>query len=122
MSFTKITNEEVVVEPATEEKVFDKLFIKNLRFVSDSVGKTLVAGNLIPFDGENEILEEPIKPIVIENIFEAMADEKRPEQLRTKMAQTMELVFQVVVEELAYQKEVATELPSQNEEDMISEE
>ena len=122
MSFTKITNENAVVEPATEEKVFDKLFIKNLRFVSDSVGKTLVAGNLIPFDGENEILEEPIKPIVIDNIFEAIVDKKRPEQLRTKMTQTMELIFQVVVEELAYQKEVATELPSQNEEDMISEE
>jgi len=122
MSFTKITNENAVVAPAVEEKIYDKLFIKNLRFVSDSVGKTLVAGNLIPFDGENEILEAPIKPIVIENIFEAMEDENRPEQLRTKMAQTMELVFQVVVEELAYQKEVATELPSQNEEDMISEE
>ena len=121
MSFTKITNEEVVVAPAVEEKIYDKLFIKNLRFVSDSVGKTLVAGNLIPFDGENEILEAPIKSIVIENIFEAMEDENRPEQLRTKMAQTMELVFQVVVEELAYQKEVATELLSQNEEDMISE-
>jgi len=122
MSFTKITNEEPITLPANKEKIYDKFFIKNLRFVSEDVGKTLVAGNLIPFDGENSILETPITPIVIENIFDAIQDEKRSPESRAKMAQVMELIFQVVVEELAYQKEPATELESQNEEDMISEE
>ena len=101
MEFTKIQGEEVVV-PAKDAKVYDKLFIKNLRIISDVNGAKIIA-NLIPFNGE-ETLEEPITPLVIENIFADIQDENQPEDLRTLKAQVMEGVFQLTVAEMAYQK------------------
>ena len=105
--FTQIGAEEEVIIPAREEKKYDKLYIKNIRFISRD-GKMSVAGNLIPFNGE-DTLEEPITQVVIEDIFEAMSDGKRPKALRTLMAQTMELLLQTVKGELEYQKTVEVE-------------
>ena len=92
-----------IVEPAREEKVYDKLAVKNLRFIRKGDKNLMVACNLIPTDGV-DVLEKPITPVVIENIYEAIADEERPEALRNVLGQAMELVVQAIIAELDYQK------------------
>ena len=100
---TPIPAEETITVPATEEEVFDRLYIKNLRFIANGEGGMKVIGNLVPYNGV-KALEAPITHVVIEDIFVAVQDQDRPIELRTILGQTIEGILQSVVGELAYQK------------------
>ena len=100
---TPIPAEETVTIPATEEEVYDRLYIKNLRFIANGSGGMKVIGNMVPYNGV-KVLDEPITPIVIDDIFAAVMDEERPIELRTVLGQTVEGIIQSVVSEIAYQK------------------
>ena len=98
-----ITNDNPIEIPAKEAQVYDKLYIKNFRIVTKGVNDCLVAANLIPFNGV-DTLEEPITSIVIDNVFEAMVDENRPEELRQLLQQAMGVILMAIVAEKDYQK------------------
>ena len=102
---TPIPSEETITVPASGEEVYDRLYIKNLRFISNGKGGMKVIGNMVPYNGV-KALEGPITPIVIEDIFAAVQDEDRPIELRTILGQTIEGILQSVVGELEYQKAV----------------
>ncbi len=105
MEFTTLNNDNPIVIPAVEEKTYDKQWLSHIR-INSTPEKATVVAHLLPYNGES-ILAEPIEDIVIDNIFEAMQDDKRPAELRTMYAQVMELLLQTVKAEKAYQKEVA---------------
>lgn len=99
--FTKIEAENPVVVPAQEEKVYDKKWLSHIR-INSTPQKAIVVAHLNPYNG-SDVLSEPSEDLVIDNIFEAMQDQERPEELRTLMAQTMEMILQTVKAEIAYQ-------------------
>lgn len=106
MEFTQIQKEEPKIIPAQSEKVFDKLWVSHLR-INSTPEKAMVVAKLNSYNGE-EILNDP-EPIVIENLWDAMADENIPESLRTKYSQLMELILQTVKEEREYQSSLTNE-------------
>jgi long-subunit acyl-CoA synthetase (AMP-forming) len=105
MEFTTLNNDNPVVIPAVEEKVYDKQWLSHIR-INSTPNKATVIAHLVPYNGES-VLAEPDEEIKIENIFEAMQDENRPAELRMMYAQVMELLLQTVKVEKAYIKEVA---------------
>jgi len=114
MQFTTLENDNPVVIPAVEEKVFDKQWLSHIR-INSTPEKATVVAHLVPFNG-SEILTEPAEPIVVENIFEVMQDENRPEALRTLYAQVMELLLRAIKAEKEYQKVLNTPIEETNEE------
>ena len=104
--FTQILKDEAKVIPATEEKVFDKLWVSNLRIMSNPT-KTMVVAHLNSYNGE-EMLNDP-EQIVIKDLFASMEDENIPESLRTKYTQLMELILQTVKEEKEYRASLIEE-------------
>lgn len=101
--FTQIIADDPVVIPAVVEKRYDKKWLSHIRINSPSPDSAIVIANLNPYNGE-DVLPEPKQPVIINNIFEAMQDEARPVELRTLMAQTMELIIQTIKAEVEYQK------------------
>jgi hypothetical protein len=108
MEFTKITNDNPVVIPPTEEKVYDKQWVSQLVIRSKAGDKTSISAVLIPYNGTDTI-EEPREQVMLEDVFGAMEDENRPVELRTLLAQTMELILQTVKAEKEYQKTLPKE-------------
>ena len=102
MEFTQIDNENPVVLPATEEKVYDKLWLSHIRINSPSKNNAIAIAHLVPYNG-SEVLEGPVEQVVVPNVFEAMQDADRPESLKLKYVQLMELLLQTIKEEKAYQ-------------------
>lgn len=100
--FTQITTDTPVVIPAVAEKLYDKKFVSHLR-INSSPTKAMVIAHLKPYNGA-DILQEPMEQVVIDNIFEAMQTEERPVELRTLMAQTMELILQTIKAEMEWKK------------------
>lgn len=115
--FTQIENENPIVVPPVEEKVFDRQWLSHIR-INSTPEKAIVIAHLVPYNG-TEVLAEPTESIVIDNIFEAMQDVKRPAELRTMYAQVMELLLQTVKAEKLYQKSVQENI---TEEDTTPEE
>jgi len=105
MEFTTLNNDNPVVIPAVEEKVYDKQWLSHIR-INSTPEKATVVAHLVPYNGES-ILAEPEEHIVIENIFAEMQNESKPAELRMMYAQVMELLLQTVKAEKAYNKEVA---------------
>jgi chorismate mutase len=104
MEFTKIENDNPIVIPAVEEKVFDKKWLSHIR-INSTPEKATVIAHLVPYNGES-ILTEQIEQIVIENIFAEMQNENKPAELRTLYTQVMELLLQTIKAEINYQKSV----------------
>ena len=104
MEFTQIQNENPVVIPPVEEKVYDRQWLSHIR-INSTPEKGMVIANLVPYNGES-ILAEPVEQIVIDNIFAEMQNPDKPAELRTLYAQVMELLLQTVKAEKAYNKNV----------------
>ena len=119
----EIINDNPIEVEATTASVYDKLYIKNFRINTDGeVGKGIVVANLVPFNG-TDTLKEPVQSIVIKDIFEAMADENRPEELRTLLQNAMGVILQAIVAEKEYQKAEAEKVEEEVvEEEVIEEE
>jgi len=100
--FTKIEREDPVIIPATEEKVYDKYWISEILITSKAGGSTFISATLIPYNG-SETINDPVRKIVIDDVFGAIQDPSRPEALRMLLAQTMESFFLVVKGEISYQ-------------------
>jgi len=98
-----IINDNPVEIPAKEAVVYDKLYIKNFRILTNKVNDCAVIANLVPFNGV-DTLEEPITNIAIHNVFEAMVDENRPAELRQLLQQAMGVILMAIVGEKEYQK------------------
>jgi len=97
--FTQIGGEEVIIPP-TEQKVFNKKWIKHLRINSESpTSETIVVSHLIPYNGSGEVLPDPVEMVIINDLFGKLT--KFP-----KMAQAMELILQSLVEYRAYRNEI----------------
>jgi hypothetical protein len=118
--FTQIENDNPVITPAIDEKVFDKKWISHIRINSPTNTKAAVVAHLIPYNG-SELLEGPIEQLFIPNIFEAMQDPNRPEELRTLMMHTMELILRTIKGETQW-KASQLEENSENNEEASSEE
>jgi hypothetical protein len=102
MEFTTLNNDNPVVIPAIEEKVYDKQWLSHIR-INSTPAKAMVVAHLVPYNGES-ILAEPIESIVIDNIFAEMQNPSKPAELRMMYAQVMELLLQTVKAEKAYAK------------------
>jgi hypothetical protein len=102
MEFTTLNNDNPVVIPAVEEKVYDKQWLSHIR-INSTPEKATVVAHLVPYNGES-ILAEPDEAIKIENIFAEMQNPNKPVELRTMYAQVMELLLQTVKAEKAYAK------------------
>ena len=99
---TIIEAKEPVEVPAKEASVYDKLWIKNFRIVSDSPSKVFVGANLVPFNG-TDILDAPIESVAVDNVLAAMQDEERPAELRELLGQAMGVILMALKAEMAYQ-------------------
>jgi hypothetical protein len=120
MTNIQIPADESIVVPAKEETTYDKLYIKNFRINTDGeVGKGIVVANLVPFNG-TDTRDTPVQSIVINDIFEAMADENRPAELRTLLQNAMGVILQAIVEEKEYQKTLV-EVEEKVEEEVVEE-
>jgi hypothetical protein len=109
MEFTKITIDNPVVIPPTEEKVYDKQWVSQLVIRSKAGDKTSISAVLIPYKEGVGTIDEPREQVHLEDVFGAMVDENRPQELRTLLAQTMELILQTVKAEKEYQKTLQSE-------------
>lgn len=90
--FTSFDNDNPVVEPPKDEKVYNKLWMQHFRCNAPSPTEPAVLiAHFVPYDGAGSILEEPKKLIKMEDLF-ALASK------RQKVAQAMELVFQALNE------------------------
>jgi len=98
--FTQIEADTPVVIPSVEEKVYDTQWLSHFRINSTPEKATIIA-HLVPYNGV-DTLKEPIKQIVIDNVFASMQDPNRSVEHRTLFAQAMELILQAVKSEVVY--------------------
>jgi len=91
MSFTQIEIDTPVVKPSTEEKVYNKLWMKFMRVISNSPQEEAkLIAHMIPYDGLGNVLDtNNPQMIVVDNLF--MVASKRQD-----FAMAMEAVFQSI--------------------------
>jgi len=100
---TELIAKEPVEVPAQEAQVYDKLWIKNFRITSTGAGKAFVGANLVPYNGV-DILEGPIESVAVEDVFEAMTNSDRPDELKQVLGQAMGVILMALNAERAYQE------------------
>jgi len=91
MSFTQINADNPKVIPATEEKIYDKLWMESFRVIARTPQSEAKAiAHMLPYDGAGHIEPNGTKTIIeIDNLFAVAVK-------RLEIAQAMELVFQGV--------------------------
>jgi len=101
---TELIAKEPVEVPAQEAQVYDKLWIKNFRIISNEAGKAKVIANLVPYNGTDALMDARPENVAIEDVFEAMTNSDRPVELKTLLGQAMEVILQAIKAEMDYQE------------------